>query len=163
MATKQMKTYNARASELRPVWQVIDASGRPLGRLAGEVARLLQGKHRPTYTPYLLTGDFVVVINASQVGVTGRKLERKMYYRYSGYHGGLKTTSLRDLLAKHPDQVIQHAVRGMLPHNTLARHMLRRLKVYAGPDHPHQAQVAAALKQEPAAAPERAAESEDKG
>ncbi len=163
MATKQMKTYNARASELRPVWQVIDASGKPLGRLAGEVARLLQGKHRPTYTPYLLTGDFVVVINASQVGVTGRKLERKMYYRYSGYHGGLKVTSLRDLLAKHPDQVIQHAVRGMLPQNTLARHMLRRLKVYAGPDHPHQAQVAVALKQEPAAAPERAAESEDKG
>lgn len=148
--TKRMKTYSARPSEIEALWQVLDASGRPLGRLAGEVARLLQGKHRPTYTPHLLTGDFVVVINASQVGITGKKPEGKMYYRYSGYHGGLKVISLRDQLAKHPDRVIQHAVKGMLPQSALGRQMLGRLKVYAGSDHPHQAQVTGTMKRQAA-------------
>lgn len=151
MATKRMRTYTAKASELKPLWHVVDATDRPLGRLAVEVARILQGKHKPTYTAHLLTGDYVVVVNASQVGVTGRKLDQKMYYRHSGYKGSLKTTPLRRMLATHPDRAIQLAVKGMLPQNSLARHMLGRLKVYAGPDHPHQAQVAGATKPQPTA------------
>ena len=110
MATKRMKTYSAKPSEMDPFWHVIDATGRPLGRLAGEVARILQGKHKPTYTPHILTGDFVVVVNASQVGVTGRKLEQKVYYRHSGYPGGLRSTRLQQVLDKHPDRAIRHAV-----------------------------------------------------
>lgn len=152
MATKRMRTYSAKPSEMDPLWHVIDATGRPLGRLAAEVARILQGKHRPTYTPHILTGDFVVVVNASQVGVTGRKPEQKMYYRHSGYPGGLRTTALQEMLARHPDRTVRLAVRGMLPKNTLARHMLRRLKVYPGADHPHQAQVTGALQRQAAAA-----------
>lgn len=158
MVTKRMKTYSAKASEMKPLWHVMDATGRPLGRLAVEVARILQGKHRPTYTAHLLTGDYVVVVNASQVGVTGRKLDQKMYYRHSGYKGSLKTTPLRRMLATHPERVIQLAVKGMLPQNALARHMLRRLKVYAGPEHPHQAQVAGA--ESPQAAAEQPEKSE---
>ena len=150
MATKRMKTYSAKPSEMEPIWHVIDATGRPLGRLAVEVARILQGKHRPTYTSHILTGDFVVVVNASQVGVTGQKLEQKVYYRHSGYPGGLRTTPLQQMLAKHPDRVIRQAVKGMLPKNTLARQMLLRLKIYAGADHPHQAQVAGALRRQAA-------------
>ena len=134
-----------------PFWHVIDATGRPLGRLASDVARILQGKHKPTYTAHILTGDFVVVVNASQVGITGRKLGQKMYYRHSGYPGGLKTTSLEQMLDKHPDRVIRKAVKGMLPKNALARHMLGRLKVYDLAEHPHQAQVAGALKRQSAA------------
>ena len=122
-----------------------------MGRLASEVARILQGKHKPTYTAHILTGDFVVVVNASQVGITGRKLGQKMYYRHSGYPGGLKTTSLEQMLDKHPDRVIRKAVKGMLPKNALARHMLGRLKVYDSAEHPHQAQVAGALKRQSAA------------
>ena len=152
MATKRMKTYSAKPSEMEPFWHVIDATGRPLGRLATEVARILQGKHRPTYTPHILTGDFVVVVNASQVGTTGQKLEQKVYYRHSGYPGGLRATPLQQVLARHPDRAIRHAVKGMLPKNALARHMLRRLKVYAGADHPHQAQVAGALRRQAGAA-----------
>ena len=148
MTLKRTKTYSAKPSEMEPAWHVIDAKGRILGRLAVEVARILQGKHRPTYTAHLLTGDFVVVVNASQVGTTGQKPEKKVYYRYSGYHGGLKVTSLKVVLEKHPDRAIRHAVSGMLPKNTLARHMLRRLKVYGGPDHPHEAQVRGALKRQ---------------
>ncbi len=146
MPTKGLKTYSAKTAEMVPLWHVIDATGKPLGRISTEVATLLQGKHRPIYTPHILTGDFVVVVNASQVGITGRKLELKKYYHYSGYHGGLKVSALKDELAKHPERVIQHAVRGMLPKNALAKHMLLRLKVYGGPDHPHQAQVAATVK-----------------
>ena len=159
MTTKRMKTYSAKPSEMDPLWQVIDATDRPLGRLAGEVARILQGKHRPTYTPHILTGDFVIVVNASHVGVTGRKLDQKAYYHHSGYPGGLKTTLLKQMLAKHPDRVIRRAVKGMLPKNTLAQHMLRRLKVYAGADHPHQAQVVGALKRQ--AKTEQAQDSEE--
>ena len=141
MTAKRMKTYSAKPSELDPMWHVVDAAGRPLGRLAVEVARVLQGKHRPTYTPHILTGDYVVVVNASRLAVTGRKLEQKTYYRHSGYPGGLRSMDLGQMLAKHPERVVQHAVKGMLPKNALARHMLRRLKVYAGADHPHHAQV----------------------
>ena len=161
MPTKGLKTYSAKTAEMVPLWHVIDATGRPLGRISTEVAIILQGKHRPIYTPHILTGDFVVVVNASQVGVTGRKLERKKYYRYSGYHGGLKVNSLQDELARYPDRVIKHAVRGMLPKNALARHMLLRLKVYGGPDHPHQAQLAATAKLQAAVVQPQSGESEE--
>ncbi len=143
MPTNGMKTYSAKPSEVVSSWHVMDAAGKPLGRLASEIATILQGKNKPMYTRHILTGDFVVVINAAQVGITGQKSERKKYYRYSGYHGGLKVTNFRLLLARHPDQVIQHAVKGMLPRNALSSHMLKRLKIYPGPDHPHQAQIAA--------------------
>ena len=148
MSMKRTKTYSAKPSEVEPSWLVIDATGRPLGRLAVEVARILQGKHKPTYTRHILTGDYVVVVNASQVGVTGQKLEKKMYYRHSGFHGGLKVTPLKVMLDKHPERTIRLSVKGMLPKNTLARHMLRRLKVYGGPDHPHEAQVRGMVKQQ---------------
>lgn len=161
MPTKGLKTYSAKTAEMVPLWHVIDATGKPLGRISTEVAIILQGKHRPIYTPHILTGDFVVVVNASQVGVTGRKLERKKYYHYSGYHGGLKVAALQDMLATHPERVIQHAVRGMLPKNALAKHMLLRLKVYGGPDHPHQAQVAATLKLQAKVAQPQSGESEE--
>ena len=138
-----MRTYRPKASEIERRWHVIDASGRTLGRLATEIARLLQGKHKPICSFHLDTGDFVVVINAAKVRVTGRKMEQKIYYRHSRYPGGLKSTNLAKLLDTHPTQVIEHAVRGMLPHNRLGRAMARRLKVYAGDSHPHQAQVSA--------------------
>lgn len=135
-----MKTYVTKPSEVHKEWYIVDATGKTLGRLATEVARVLTGKHKPTYSPALDTGDYVVVVNAEKVQVTGRKLDQKFYYRHSGYPGGLKAISLRDQLSRHPTRVIEHAVRGMLPKNALGRHLLRNLKVYAGPDHPHQAQ-----------------------
>ena len=135
-----MKTYSAKASELAPRWYVIDAEGQVLGRLATQIAQVLRGKHKPTFTPHLNCGDFVIVINAAKVDVTGKRLDQKMYYRHSQYPGGLKTESLRQMLARHPDRVIQHAVKGMLPHNKLGDDMMDRLKVYGGPVHPHQAQ-----------------------
>jgi large subunit ribosomal protein L13 len=138
-----VRTYRPKASEIERRWHVIDASGRTLGRLATEIARLLQGKHKPIYSFHLDTGDFVVVINAAKVRVTGRKMEQKIYYRHSGYPGGLKSTNLAKLLDTHPTRVIEHAVKGMLSHNRLGRAMARRLKVYAGDSHPHQAQVSA--------------------
>ena len=141
MATKHNRTHTARQADIISDWQVVDAAGKPLGRLASEIARVLQGKHKPVYTPNILTGDYVIVLNASRVAVTGKKLEQKMYYRHSGYPGGLRTTNLQRLLDRHPERAIQHAVKGMLPKNTLGRHMLRRMKVYAGAEHPHQAQV----------------------
>ena len=121
-------------------WYVVDAAGQTLGRLAARVARILHGKHKPTYSPSVDTGDFVIVVNAEKVHVTGRKLDQKIYYRYSGYPGGLKEITLRNLLQRHPARVIEHAVRGMLPKNRLGRQMFKKLKVYAGPDHPHAAQ-----------------------
>ncbi len=142
-----MSTYFPKESELRSQWHVIDASGQPLGRLAVQVARVLQGKHKPTYTPYMLSGDFVVVVNAGKIQLSGRKPEQKVYYRYSGYPGGLKVIPFRRLYAQSPERVITQAVKGMLPHNALARHMLRRMKVYAGPEHPHKAQVQAPKKE----------------
>jgi len=139
---KRNKTYLAKPSEVKPIWRVIDAEGQTLGRLAARISRTLQGKDKPTYTPHVLTGDYVVVVNAAKVKATGNKLDQKMYYRHSGYVGNLKTMSLRQLMEKHPERVIQLAVKGMLPTNKLGRQMLRRLKVYAGESHKHQLQVA---------------------
>ena len=136
-----MKTYSPKAKEIQETWHVVDAEGRPLGRLASETAQLLRGKHRPTFAPHLDNGDFVIVVNASKVKVTGNKAQQKLYRRHSGYPGGLKETVLADMLDRHPERVIQQAVKGMLPHNRLSRQILRHLKVYAGPDHPHEAQV----------------------
>jgi large subunit ribosomal protein L13 len=119
---------------------VVDATGKTLGRLATEVARILRGKHKPTFSPGLDVGDHVIVVNAAKIHVTGRKLDQKMYYRHSGYPGGLREITLRDQLAKNPVRVIEHAVRGMLPKNSLGRKMYKKLKVYAGPEHEHEAQ-----------------------
>ncbi len=136
-----MKTYTPRASDIERRWHVIDASGKTLGRIATEIAQLLRGKSKPIYSPHLDTGDFVVVINAAKVQVTGKKAEGKIYYRHSGYPGGLKSVTFAKMLATHPERLIEHAVKGMLPHNRQGRAMARRLKVYAGDTHPHQAQV----------------------
>ena len=138
---KRTSTYFAKAGEVPVNWQVIDVTGRVLGRVARDISMALQGKDKPTYTAHTLTGDFVVVINAAKVRVTGNKLVQKTYYRHSGYVGNLKSFQLRDVLETHPERVIQLAVKGMLPRNNLGRQMLGRLKVYAGPEHPHQAQV----------------------
>ncbi len=138
---KRTSTYFAKASDLPDNWRVIDATGVSLGRLARQVAIALQGKDQPTYTPHVISGDHVVVINASNVRITGRKLMQKMYYRHSGYVGNLKSFILRDMLEERPERVVQLAVKGMLPSNKLGRHMLRKLRVYAGDQHPHQAQV----------------------
>lgn len=143
---KRMKTYSLKGSEIEKAWHVVDADGQTLGRLATRVAALLQGKHKPTYSPHLDMGDFVVVVNASKVRLTGKKVADKVYYRHTGYMGGLKETTLGDLLARRPERVLELAVRGMLPRNKLSRHLLRHMKVYAGPDHPHEAQVNASLK-----------------
>ncbi len=136
-----MKTYSPKASEIVRRWHVIDASDQTLGRLASQIAQLLKGKHKVQYAPHMDLGDYVVVTNAEKVRVTGAKLEEKQYYRHSGYPGGLRSVSLGDQLRTHPIRVIEHAVRGMLPHNALGRSMYRKLKVYAGPTHPHQSQV----------------------
>ena len=135
-----MKTFSARPSDVHRQWLVVDAAGRTLGRLATQVAMALRGKHKPIYTPHVDTGDFVVVVNAAQVQLTGRKLDQKMYYRHSGYMGGLKAQSARQLMSRKPEEVLRHAVRGMLPKNSLGRQLLRKLKIYAGGDHPHEAQ-----------------------
>lgn len=135
-----MKTYVTKPDEVEREWFVVDASGKTLGRLATEVARILRGKHKPIYSPMIDVGDYVIVVNAEKVRVTGRKLTQKFYYRHSGYPGGFKQVSLRDMLARHSTRVIEYAVWGMLPKNALGRRMFKKLKVYAGPDHPHQAQ-----------------------
>ncbi len=142
-----MKTYSLKAKEVEQTWHVVDAEGQPLGRLATRVAHLLRGKYRPTFTPHLDNGDFVVVVNASKVQLTGNKAGQKTYYRHTGYPGGLKETVLDKMLDKHPDRVVQKAVKGMLPHNRLSRKLLGHLKIYGGPDHPHDAQVNAGKKQ----------------
>ncbi len=139
-----MKTYATKAEDVERQWHVIDAAGQTLGRLASQIARLLMGKHKPIYAKYLDTGDYVIVINAAKVKVTGKKARQKMYYRHSGYPGGLKAMTLEQMLAAHPTRVIEHAVKGMLPHNNLGRAMFKKLKVYAGDKHPHQAQLASA-------------------
>ena len=140
-----MKTHSTKPSEIERQWYVVDAEGRTLGRLASEIAKILKGKHKPIYAPHLDTGDFVIVINAEKVHVTGHKMDQKMYYRHSGYPGGLKGLTLREQLNRHPTRVIRSAVRGMLPHNRLGRAMLGKLKVYAGDAHPHTAQKPRAL------------------
>ena len=139
-----MKTYSTKADDIERQWHVIDASGKTLGRLATQVASLLKGKHKPIYVPHLDTGDYVIVLNAAKVRVTGKKLKQKTYYRHSGYPGGLKAVTYEEMMSAHPTRVIEHAVKGMLPHNRLGRAMFKKLKVYAGDNHPHQAQVAGA-------------------
>ena len=143
MAIKQ-RMEQPNKSELKPDWHVIDAEGKTLGRISSEIAILLQGKHKPGYVPYLNTGDYVVVVNAEKIHVTGKKIEQKKYYRHSGYHGGLTERTLQQMLDKHPDRVIKQAVKGMLPKNIPGRRMLGRLKVYSGNEHPHQAQIKSA-------------------
>lgn len=135
-----MKTISAREQDIQRDWYVIDAQGQTLGRLATQVAMLLRGKHKPNYTPHVDCGDYVIIVNAEKVHVTGQKMTQKIYYRHSGYPGGLKQVTLRDQLQKFPDRVVEQAVRGMLPKNRLGRRMFKKLKVYAGSDHPHQAQ-----------------------
>ncbi len=135
-----MRTFSPKAGDIQHQWHVIDASDVVLGRLASHAAILLRGKHKPIFAPHVDTGDFVIVVNAEKVALTGRKLEQKLAYRHSGYPGGLRSVAYGDLLEKHPERVIEKAVRGMLPKNSLGRSMLRKLKVYAGPEHPHQAQ-----------------------
>ena len=137
------KTFRLSKKRMDRAWHVRDATGVPLGRLASEAAKLLLGKHKPTYEPHLPMGDFVVVVNASQVGITGQKAAQKVYYRHSGYPGGLRERTLGEQMARDPRRVIESAVKGMLPHNSRGRELLRHLKVYAGPDHPHEAQVMA--------------------
>lgn len=140
-----MKTYVARPSTIDKKWYVVDAKGKTLGRLATVVADTLRGKRKPIYTPNIDTGDFVVVVNADKVVVTGNKAEQKMYRRHSGYPGGLRSESFAKLQARRPEEIVRHAVRGMLPHNRLGRAQLRKLKVYAGAEHPHEAQAPEAL------------------
>ena len=135
-----MRTFSPKAADIQRQWHVIDASDVGLGRLASHVALLLRGKHKPIYAPHLDTGDFVIVVNAAKVALTGNKLADKRAYRHSGYPGGISSLTFGELLAKRPERLVENAVKGMLPKNTLGRHMLRKLKVYAGPDHPHQAQ-----------------------
>lgn len=134
------KTYVTKQEDVQRDWYVVDAAGQTLGRLAAQVASVLRGKHKPIYSPAVDAGDYVIVVNAAKIHVTGRKLDQKMYYRHSGYPGGLKEITLRNLLQKHPTRVIEHAVRGMLPKNRLGRRILKHLKIYAGSEHPHEAQ-----------------------
>jgi large subunit ribosomal protein L13 len=135
-----MKTYVATPTDRQRDWLVVDAEGQTLGRLATRIADALRGKRKPEYTPHIDTGDFVVVINAEKIHVTGNKLEQKRYWRHSGYPGGIKSRTLAEMLDRRPEEVIRKAVKGMLPRNRLARRQLTKLKVYAGPDHPHAAQ-----------------------
>jgi len=135
-----MKTWNAKPADVERQWYVVDADGQTLGRLATRVADTLRGKRKPTFTPHVDTGDFVVVVNAEKVAVTGAKLRQKLYYRHSGYPGGIRSRSLAEELERRPTEVIRRAVRGMLPRNRLGRAQLGKLKVYAGPAHPHEAQ-----------------------
>ncbi|PIV33044.1 MAG: 50S ribosomal protein L13 [Lysobacterales bacterium CG02_land_8_20_14_3_00_62_12] len=140
-----MKTVSANAQTVKRDWFLVDATDKTLGRLASELALRLRGKHKPVFTPHCDTGDYLVVVNAEKIAVTGNKLQDKMYHRFTGYIGNLKTTSLRDLLASHPERVIEIAVKGMLPKNPLGRQMARKLKVYKGTEHPHTAQQPQAL------------------
>ena len=140
-----MKTFSANADNVKRDWFVVDATDKTLGRLSTEIARRLRGKHKPEYTPHCDTGDYIVVVNAQKVHVTGAKLDDKMYHRFTGYVGNLKTMSLKDLLATHPERVIEIAVKGMLPKNPPGREMYRKLKVYGGAEHPHTAQQPQAL------------------
>lgn len=136
-----MKTYVAKPHEQERKWYIIDAEGQTLGRLATQVADILRGKHKPIYTPHVDTGDHVIIINAEKIHLTGNKLQDKKYYRHSGYVGGIKATTAGELLKRHPERVIQTAVKGMIPHNKLGRQVIKKLKVYAGSEHPHAAQM----------------------
>jgi large subunit ribosomal protein L13 len=140
-----MQTYSVKPADIDKKWYVVDASDKVLGRLASEVSRVLRGKHKPIYTPHMDTGDFVIVVNADKIKLTGKKSSQKQYFRHSGYPGGARTVRLDKLMQSHPERVIMKAVRGMLPHNRLGRSQLKKLKVYAGSDHPHQAQKPEAM------------------
>jgi len=135
-----MKTFSAKAQAVSHQWYIVDASGQTLGRLASQIAKYLRGKHKPEYTPHVDTGDYIIVINAEKIAVTGKKMSDKVYYSHTGFPGGLKAISLEKFLAKSPIKVMEHAVRGMLPKNPLGRDMFRKLKVYVGAEHPHSAQ-----------------------
>ena len=135
-----MKTYSAKPGEVAKDWHLVDANGKTLGRMASEIAKRLRGKHKPEYTPHVDTGDYVVVVNAEKVAVTGNKMSDKIYHHHTGYIGNLKSITLEKQLAEHPERVIQKAVKGMLPRNSLGRAMFKKLKVYAGNEHPHEAQ-----------------------
>ena len=135
-----MKTYTAKPGEIQRDWYVVDAEGKTLGRLATQIADTLRGKQKPQYTPHVDTGDFVIVVNAEKIHVTGNKLDQKRYYRHSGYPGGLRSRTLREQLDRRPTEVLRVAVKGMLPKNRLARQQITKLKIYAGPEHPHEAQ-----------------------
>lgn len=135
-----MRTYMAKPNEIERKWYVVDAAGQTLGRLASEVATILRGKHKPEYTPHVDTGDHVIIINAEKIELTGNKLHDKKYYRHSGYPGGLKVRTAHEMFSKHPERVLELAVKGMLPKNSLGRKMFKKLHVYAGPEHPHEAQ-----------------------
>ncbi len=135
-----MDTYMPKAEDIERKWYVVDASQYTLGRMTSEIAKILRGKHKPIYTPHVDTGDYVIVVNAEKVKVTGKKMSQKKYYHHSEYFGGMKETTLKDMIAKHPERVIEHAVKGMLPKGTLGRQMYRKLFVYAGPEHKQQAQ-----------------------
>jgi large subunit ribosomal protein L13 len=141
-----MKTWYAKPGEVERRWYVVDAEGQTLGRLATRIADTLRGKRKPEYTPHVDTGDFVVVVNAEKIAVTGKKLDDKIYYRHSGYPGGLRSRTLREELERRPTEVLRRAVKGMLPRNRLARAQLRKLRIYVGPDHPHEAQAPQPLK-----------------
>lgn len=142
-----MKTYSAKPREIEAKWYIIDADGQTLGRLASLVANILRGKHKPQYTPHIDTGDFVVVINADKIKVSGKKETDKIYYHHTGFPGGLRSISFKDLMKKDPTRAIEKAVRGMIPHSTLGKEQLKKLKVYAGPEHPHEAQQPIAYKE----------------
>ena len=135
-----MKTYVTKPADIERSWYVVDAEGQTLGRLASQIAAVLRGKHKPIYSPSVDAGDFVVVINADKIKVTGRRMDQKMYYRHSGYPGGLREATLKEQLDRHPTRPVELAIKGMLPKNKLGRQMIKKLKVYAGPEHPHQAQ-----------------------
>jgi large subunit ribosomal protein L13 len=135
-----MKTFSAKKEDIKPKWHMIDANGEILGRLAVTVAKVIRGKHKPTFTPHVDTGDFVIIINAHKVRLTGKKMKDKMYYRHTGYPGGIRSISAEKLLQKKPEEVLRKAIRGMLPKNSLGRHILKKAKIYASADHPHSAQ-----------------------
>ncbi|MFC2065780.1 50S ribosomal protein L13 [Chloroflexota bacterium] len=143
-----MKTYSTKATDIQRQWHVFDASDKILGRLSTQIARLLMGKHKPMFSPNQDTGDFVVVINADKVRVTGNKTKQKLYYRHSGYPGGLKSITLEKMMQTHPTRVIEHAVKGMVPHTRLGASMMKKLRVYAGDTHPHMAQTKTAVIEE---------------
>jgi large subunit ribosomal protein L13 len=135
-----VKTFVVKQDDVQREWFLVDAEGQTLGRLASKIANILRGKHKPIFSPHNDSGDFVVVVNADKIHVTGNKMDQKMYYRHSGYIGGLKERTMREQLQRHPDEIITKAVKGMLPRNRLGRKIIKKLKVYAGPEHPHQAQ-----------------------
>ena len=136
-----IKTYSVKPSDIKREWHLIDATDQVLGKLATQVANLLMGKHKPMFSRHMDTGDNVVVINAEKIKVTGKKMQQKIYYRHSGYPGGLKSETLEEMMEKHPERVVEHAVKGMIPHNKLGDQIIKKLRVYVGPDHPHQSQI----------------------